>query len=310
VWRRWLRKEKKNPSSLDSRHIRTSYGYSAFVLMWCPVHNYEGIHVKSSFQQQRSCPALTVLLISCLAGSLSAAPTQSPIDIRSENTVFATLPALNFLYGSAVPLDVINNGSPDEEATIRANVAAGAGSLSVAGTTYDLTQFHFHTESEHLVNGSPAEMEMHMVHQSATGELLVVGRFIELGLANVLLDVIFSNLPQNPGDSLPIGSFDLAGLLPADLRSFRYTGSLTTPPFTEGVNWILLAEPLEFSSAQIDAFRDLFPDGNERPPQDLNGRTIVTDVAGFSSVPEPGTFVLFSVGGLVILARRIRSARS
>ena len=265
--------------------------------------------MKTPSSLQTPWAVMPVLLISCLVGNLSASPIQSPIDIRSENTLFTTLPPLSFLYGSGIPLDVFNNGSPGEESTIRADVPMGGGSLFLSGTTFDLIQFHFHTESEHLINGNKAEMELHMVHQSAMGELLVLARFIELGLTNILLDPIFSSLPQNPGDSLAIGGFDLPGLLPTSLASFRYAGSLTTSPYTEGVSWIVLAEPLDLSAVQIDAFRTLFPNGNERPAQDLNGRFVLTDVPDFSTVPEPGSVVLFSVGCLVLLSMRIRRAR-
>lgn len=113
-----------------------------------------------------------LLAIGALVGSLTgaiAAPIQSPIDIRSEYTKFSLLAPLLFSYGSDVDLDVVNNGSPGEESTIRSNVPTGAGFLSVAGVSYDLLQFHFHTESEHLLNGVGGEMELHMVHQAADG---------------------------------------------------------------------------------------------------------------------------------------------
>lgn len=87
-----------------------------------------------------------------------------------------------------------------------------------------------------------------------------------------------------------VTGFDLAGLLPSSLESFRYDGSLTTPPFTEGVKWDLLAQAIFMSQAQIDEFRALFPDGDNRDVQDLNGRTILTDVPGFASIPEPSSF--------------------
>src|SRR5438094_4212945 len=128
---------------------------------------------------------------------------------------------------------------------------------------YDLLQFHFHTASEHLLNGQQFDMELYMAHQAINGALLVVGRFIEIGLLdNPDLAPIFSNLPQNPGDHVSVSNFDLGTLLPSNLGSFRYDGSLTTPTFSEGVKWNVLLEPLELSQMQVDAFRALFPDGN------------------------------------------------
>jgi carbonic anhydrase len=226
---------------------------------------------------------------------------QSPIDIRSEHSMFTPLPALQFQYSAGVTLNVVNTGSPDEFATVRANVPTGAGALTVAGTTYDLLQFHFHIEAEHLINGHRAEMELHMVHQATNGDFLVVGRLIEFGMPNAALAPIFSSLPPNPGDQVTVSPFDLGALLPSHLASFRYPGSLTTPPFTEGVSWVVLAEPLELSPAQIDAFRQLFPHGNVREVQPLNGRVVLTDVAGFATVPEPATLTLLSLGSLGLL---------
>jgi carbonic anhydrase len=210
----------------------------------------------------------------------NAASQQSPLDIRSENVFYTQLPALNFSYGTTVTLDVVNTGSPSDEATVRANVPAGAASVTLAGVTYKLLQFHFHTKAEHLIDGHQAAMELHLVHQADDGTLLVVGRFIEPGDTNALLAPIFSDLPQNTTQHKPVGPFSLPGLLPADLSTWRYPGSLTTPPFSEGVQWNVLAAPITLSQSQIDAFRALFPDGNSRPIQDLNGRAILTDIVG------------------------------
>jgi len=140
-----------------------------------------------------------------------------------------------------------------------------------------------------------------MVHQLLSGEYLVVGRFLETGSFNPLIDSIFSNLPTTTGSTFDLASFDLTELLPSDLSSYRYTGSLTTPPFTGGVAWVVLAEPLQLSAAQIDQFRSLFPGGNFREIQDLNGRVITTDVVGFSTVPEPASSAITAAGLLLFV---------
>jgi carbonic anhydrase len=204
---------------------------------------------------------------------------QTPIDIRTEDLTFVEhLPALGFSYGTKVTLDVFNNGSPGEFATVRANVPDGGGELMVAGVKYKLLQFHWHTPSEHELNGAKFPMEMHLVHQAADGTLSVVGVWIKRGKEHKELRKIFADLPTQPDQHRTISRFNLTRLLPANLESFRYLGSLTTPQFNEGVRWIVLAKPIEMSQEQINAFMQLFPEGNSREIQPLNGRTILTDV--------------------------------
>ena len=242
------------------------------------------------------------LLATFLIFSLSAfGAMQSPIDIDSDHTFFSALSPLSFSYSSNTPVQLLNTGSPDPEQNVKINVPSGAGNLTLDGTIWPLLQFHFHVESEHTVNGTPYDMEFHMVHQLLSGEYLVVGRFIENGSFNPLIDTIFSNFPTTAGATFDLPSFDLTGLLPSDLSSYRYTGSLTTPGFTEGVTWVVLAEPLQLSTAQIDQFRTIFPGGNFREIQDLDGRIITTDVEGFSTVPEPISAAITGAGLLLLI---------
>lgn len=247
-----------------------------------------------------------------LADNLAAMEAQSPINITTNNTTFEkNLSPLLFTLNSDTQLKVINNGSPGVEKTAaRANlVDPGAGSVTVGGDTYRLSQFHFHTPAEHLENGYKFPMEMHMVFADANNNLLVVGRWVEEGTFNKALDPIFSNLPHSVTDTLTVNHFNLNALIPDNLNSFRYDGSLTTPPFSEGVKWIDLAQPLDMSAEQINAYSSLFPDGDARDIQMLNGRTILTDVPGFATVavvPEPETYTMLLAGlGLIgFMARR------
>ena len=244
-----------------------------------------------------------LLVVSGTSVTALAQDEQSPIDIRNENISYnAAMASLNFSYSHNTPLDVVNTGSPDEEATVKANVPAGAGSVTVGGNTYDLLQFHFHTPAEHWLNGHESEMELHMVHRDAGGNLMVVGRWIEEGPSNAALDPIFSNLPTSTTDPLSIASFDLASMLTADLYSLRYHGSLTTPPYTEGVNWVLLTQPLTMSHEQIQAFRTLFPHDNSRLPQALSGRIVETDDPAY--IPAPSTAAVLALSGLFASRRR------
>jgi carbonic anhydrase len=152
-------------------------------------------------------------------------------------------------------------------------------------------------------------MELHLVHQSAAGELLVVGQILHLGGTNANLAPIFSNLPQNPGEHFSVSSFNLAALLPSSLTTFRYDGSLTTAPYSEGVKWNMLTTAATLSQAQIDAFRLLFPDGDSREEQSLDGRVIRTDLQGF--VPEPGAALLVLWGAIpLLITNRFRKTKA
>jgi carbonic anhydrase len=298
--------------------------------------------MKEAFQSVRAVALTTAIFLAgfntahadTLASKLELMEAQSPIDIRSDSTYYGNLPKLQFDFSSDTALTVINNGSPDHEKTIRADVSPGEGTLMLSGHQWNLAQFHFHTPSEHLINGRASPMEMHLVFSDAADNLLVVGRDIEQGLfKNRALDPIFSDLPQTTEETLNIEHFNLNSLLPNYLGSFRYSGSLTTPPFTEGVSWVDLASPLYLSGSQIDAFKSLFPEGNSREVQDLNGRIVLTDVPGFvrtdgesdpnlldtllpgleanisvtadvsklaTSVPEPSTYAMLLAGLAVI----------
>ncbi|HEX8284143.1 MAG TPA: carbonic anhydrase family protein [Pyrinomonadaceae bacterium] len=241
---------------------------------------------------------LAVLSASALAslpGAGAQTPSgsgQTPIDIRNEELTFVEhLPALGFSYETKATLSVVNNGSPGEFATVRAELQPDAASkLTVADAAgnvdYKFVQFHFHTPSEHELNGRKFPVEMHLVHQVVggplDGTLSVVGVFVKAGKENSELAKIFSHLPAQTDERRAVARFNLTKLLPQGLESYRYNGSLTTPNgsgvFKEGVRWIVLAEPIEMSEQQIDAFKRLFPEGNSREVQPLDGRTVLTDV--------------------------------
>ncbi len=252
-------------------------------------------------------PCASALPAVLVLGMGSAAPVharglfeQSPIDIRSLDLPFTRLVQPTYAY-IPTELTVKNTGSPGHEKTIEAFVVPGTGSVTVDDVPYELERFHFHSRSEHRLNGQDFDMELHMVHFDAGGNALVVGRWITKGAASDLLDPIFSNLPAS-GQMNTVDAFNVGGLYPANLRSYRYDGSLTTAPYSEPVKWVMLNDPLEMSHEQIVAFRALFPEGNTREPQALNGRTVLTDV------PAPGALVLCGLVGLAA-ARRRRSVR-
>ena len=157
---------------------------------------------------------------------------------------------------------MVNNGH-----TIQADVANG-GVIEVDGVPYTLVQFHFHAPSEHTVGGKRFAMETHFVHKSAKGELAVIGVLHEAGDANEALAPLWSALPNTTEEKKPLAKFDLASVLPADRSMYRYAGSLTTPPCTEGVRWQLLQSPTSVSDAQVKAFNAIIkPDARPIQPQ-------------------------------------------
>lgn len=187
---------------------------------------------------------------------------QSPIDLN------ANLPAdpepIRFNYAT-VPFEVVNNGH-----SIQVNYPQGS-TMAIGDQTYTLRQFHFHSPSEHTFNGKTHPMALHLVHANDAGEFAVVGVMIEPGAANEDVRKIWRNIPPE-GASKQSGLVIYAGnLLPKNKSYVHYSGSLTTPPCSEGVNWIVMQEPITLSAEQIETFQALYP-MNARPVQPANGR--------------------------------------
>jgi len=137
-----------------------------------------------------------------------------------------------------------------------------------------MTQFHFHHPSEHLVDGKSFAMEAHFVHAAEDGGLAVVGVIMAAGRANPVFNKIVSTMPEE-GPPVPADSaIDPNGLLPARRAYYRYEGSLTTPPCSETVDWLVLADRIEVAEADIARFAKLYP-MNARPVQNRNRRFIL-----------------------------------
>ena len=188
---------------------------------------------------------------------------QSPINI--EKTRQEKLPAIEFHYQHSL-LEAINNGH-----TVQVNYAPGS-YIIANGKRYDLLQFHFHTPSEHEINGKPADMVAHLVHRAKDGQYGVVGILFNKGQANPELGKLQDNLPTHHGERKSAKTrINVAGLLPEKRGYYNYSGSFTTPPCTEGVNWMVLENTTPASATQIAAFRAVMHK-NIRPVQPLNGR--------------------------------------
>ncbi|GAB2864201.1 hypothetical protein GCM10027200_75770 [Lentzea nigeriaca] len=213
----------------------------------------------------------------------SETPKQSPVNVTPSAIRFDPhAPKLDVTYGySALELKYIRKDAAkpdgcttrDHEETEEADVQPGSGHVTVAGTRYDLVQFHFHTPSEHKFGGYDTPLEMHLVHRSAEGKLLVIGVPLVVGSHSVVDDVLAKLAPEC-GDPVDIEPINLNRLLPLNHHTLHYTGSLTTAPFTEGVEWYLTGEQ-HVTAASIARFQGLFTAGNARATQPLNGRTLV-----------------------------------
>ena len=198
----------------------------------------------------------------------SVGKRQSPIALTGAEP--AELPRIAFDYRPS-PISIWNTGN-----SIQVDHEAGSG-ITIEGSRYELQQFHFHAPSEHAVECGSFPMEMHLVHAREDGALAVVAVFLEEGAANPELAPVLSSPPRTPGPARTVrGTVDANHLLPRRRTSWRYRGSLTTPPRTEGVSWIIMTEPLSVSREQIAAHNAIFPN-NSRPVQPLNGRLLLTD---------------------------------
>ena len=145
---------------------------------------------------------------------------------------------------------------------------------------YDLVQFHYHSPSEHVVDGKSFAAELHLVHSGAEGRLAVVGILLAEGSQHEAYEPFVQNLPVAKGDVRNTGAtIDAADLLPGTQTTFRYGGSLTTPPCTEDVRWLVMTIAVEMSSEQVKALGSLFEEGNNRPVQPLNDRSLTEDVS-------------------------------
>ena len=195
----------------------------------------------------------------------SSGQRQSPIDIRDGLPL--ELQAIDFDYRET-GFSVIDNGH-----TVQVNLPPG-NAIAVAGRRYELLQFHFHRPSEERVNGRQFDMVAHLVHKDLDGKLAVVAVLLDRGAAHPLIQTVWNALPLEKGVAEPAPtSLDLNRLLPKDRRYFTYMGSLTTPPCSEGVLWMVMKEPVTLSPQQIGIFARLYP-MNARPIQRTAGRLI------------------------------------
>lgn len=233
-------------------------GKTAPALLWSShAHwSYEGEEGPSSWGE------LDTAYEACVNGT-----SQSPIDLTGAAT--EDLANITFHY-QPTKLHLENNGH-----TIQVNYDAGS-YIVVDEIRYDLKQFHFHSPSENAINGNSFPLEMHLVHKNTAGQLAVVAIFLDEGANNPALQSVWDHLSNKIGSQEIDAQVDANDFLPSVQTTYRYSGSLTTPPCTEGVSWLVMTSPATISSEQIEAFQNLY-EGNNRPVQLLNGRDLSLD---------------------------------
>lgn len=190
---------------------------------------------------------------------------QSPIDIRDGIRVDVEPIAFNYRPSTFRILDTGHT----------VQVVVGDSSISLTGKTYELVEFHFHRPSEEKVNGQRFDMVVHLVHRADDGQLAILAVLLERGPENPFIQILWNNLPleRHLEVSPPTTVIDPATLLPASRNYYTYMGSLTTPPCTEGVLWLVMKQPVQVSQEQINIFSRLYKN-NARPIQPAAGRLI------------------------------------
>lgn len=197
----------------------------------------------------------------------SSGKSQSPVNIA--DTVQGKLPAVKVAYRPS-EVEVENNGH-----TIQVNYPEGGNTLTVGGRTYTLKQFHFHVPSENQIKGRTFPMEAHFVHLDENKQPLVLAVLYEDGKTNGRLSSVWDVMPMTEGKVKLDKPFDAASLLPKNLSYYRFAGSLTTPPCSEGVSWLVLKNHDHIGREQAEKFTAAIGSHNNRPTQPLNARVII-----------------------------------
>lgn len=197
--------------------------------------------------------------------------SQSPIDITHENTVKTIgLEPIKFNYKTSA-VSVINNGH-----TVQVNIAEGS-TITVDGKEFELKQFHFHAPSENHIDGQAFPMEAHFVHAAKDGSLAVVAVMFKDGTNNPIINKIWKKMPHQAGEknSCKLSAEMINEILPADKTYYRFDGSLTTPPCSEGVRWFVMKHYSEVSAEEVEEFSHIMHHPNNRPIQPTNARKVL-----------------------------------
>jgi len=196
-----------------------------------------------------------------------AGKNQSPINLTG--FIEAQLKPIAFSY-KAGSTEILNNGH-----TVQVNAAAGS-SIQVDGVQFELKQFHFHAPSENLIKGKSYPLEAHLVHADTNGNLAVVAVMFNEGKASQALEKAWAQMPKKAGEKVSLAAkLSALEILPKKRDYYRFNGSLTTPPCSEGVRWLVMKHPLTASKAQIEEFAHVMHHPNNRPVQAANARPVL-----------------------------------
>ena len=192
---------------------------------------------------------------------------QSPIDLG--HFIEAELPPIRFNYKTGGHA-FINNGH-----TVQVDYDVGS-DISIDNIDFELKQFHFHAPSENLIDGKSFPIEAHFVHSDSQGNLAVVAVMFVQGQSNPALEKLWTHMPVKPEDRQDLSpEIPAEDLLPASRDYYRYEGSLTTPPCSEGVRWLVLKQPVSASAAQIQQLMKVLGHPNNRPVQPIGARVVL-----------------------------------
>lgn len=192
---------------------------------------------------------------------------QSPVNIQGVLKSNHGKLELAFQQGKQ---QIVNNGH-----TIQVNVSEG-NTLRLDNDTFTLQQFHFHAPSENEIDGKQFPLEAHFVYKDKNGALAVLAQMFQQGKSNPQLAKAWQQIPTAVDQTAVLNKpLDIKALLPKQFNFYRFSGSLTTPPCSEGVRWIVLEQPVSASTEQINQFRSAIHHANNRPIQPLNGRIII-----------------------------------
>lgn len=237
--------------------------FSSLLLLAAPLCHASDLHWSySGHEGPEYWGGLSDQFATCAGGR-----NQSPIDISG--AVEAELNPLQISYQSAGNA-VVNNGH-----TIKVDYAPGS-TFTLDGHSYELKQFHFHSPSENQIGGRSFPLEGHLVHADRDGNLAVIAVMFEEGNENAELQKVWSVMPHDKDQNAkPAASLSAEALLPKERDYYRFNGSLTTPPCSEGVLWLVMKQPVQISRAQVAAFEAVMHHLNNRPVQPLNARAVM-----------------------------------